>query len=191
MPEAVDDDVAVEGRLEFRHSVVLHVLSDDELMRRAENQEPDGEPHGGYDQRIDKAGPRRDRYDIAVSHGGHRNHAEINDMAERDFSVDLVAHAIAVKPADGGDGTKQRKRDDEAREKCDAWREIGRGEGDARRGVKRSQLPHAGSAVIDRIPQAKGTIQGKDMVLRVFAGAGKASFTEGVDGRPHASYNDP
>ena len=103
MPEAVDDDVAVECRLEFRHSVVLHVLSDDELMRRAENQEPDGEPHGGYDQRIDKAGPRRDRYDIAVSHGGHRNHAEINDIAERDFSVDLVAHAIAVKPADGGD----------------------------------------------------------------------------------------
>ncbi len=156
--EAADDDVSIQGGFQRRHTVALHVLSDDELIRRAEEQEPDGDPYGRHDQRIDEAGPRRDRYDIAVPHRGHRNHAEINDIAERDLSVDLVAQAVAIQPEDGGDGTQQRKRDDEPREKFAARQEVGRGVEDARRGVTGKRLPHGGGTVAGRKSQVKAAI---------------------------------
>jgi len=105
--EAADDDQSAESGLQRSHAVVLHVSPDDELIRRAQEQEPDRDARRHHHERVDESGPRRDGNDVAVAHRGQGNHAEVDNVAERNLAVAVVAQAVSIEPEDGDDHAEE------------------------------------------------------------------------------------
>jgi hypothetical protein len=64
------------------HAEILHDFLDDELVRCAEEDEPDEDPDRRDGEGVDQSSSVADRHDVAVTHRGHGDHAEIQDVGK-------------------------------------------------------------------------------------------------------------
>ena len=101
VPESAEDHVIAQVLLQSSHAPFLDDSLDDELVSRAEKDEPHEDPHGRDEERVDQ--PRRvgHGHDVAVTHGRDGDHREVDDVDQRDVAVDVVLQPAAIEQEDG------------------------------------------------------------------------------------------
>ncbi|HSE58393.1 MAG TPA: hypothetical protein VLA99_06805 [Nitrospiraceae bacterium] len=116
MPFANNSFTAAEPRLQHGHAIALHVLPDDQLIGGPQEQQPHHDADRRDHQRVDQPGARRHGDDVPIADGRDRDHAEVDDVDERDLAVDLVAQGVAIRPQEDKDRAKQQDQDRHADE---------------------------------------------------------------------------
>jgi hypothetical protein len=76
---------------------------DDEGVGRSRQEQQEEHSDRSNDQRVEQPRSVGDRHDVAVAGRCRADHREIDDVAEADVSVDIVAQAVPLDPVEGDD----------------------------------------------------------------------------------------